>query len=194
MAVRQLDGPSPSSSVVVPHLNRDPVSSLKPWPVTVTLAGVDWVIPALPAADWLAILMAENPDPDDIFPGLLVSDDEQQLEDLLVSGRVTVDDLYEMVLEILEIASGRRWWVALRLIQVATQSWDNIGAELTLSHVDATVLSLAAWLDVLMLTILKTMDPQRVPMFTMQLEDPPMGEGTAIENMEMSADSFLSMG
>jgi len=186
--------PSGSDRVTVPHLNRDPVWSLRPWPVTVRMAHTEWTIPALPATDWLAVLMSESIDPDDILPGLLNDDEAFALEELLSQGVLSIPEVYDTCTDIIEKVSGRNWWVALRLIFIARESWDNVGAELILRRVDANTLSLSAWLDALFLTLLKTMDPKQVPMFTMQLEAPPEGEKAPEQVFEMTAEAFLSMG
>ena len=50
--------PSPESTrATIPKLNKDPIWSLKPWPVVVEMHGVTLEIPALPAVDWLVVLM-----------------------------------------------------------------------------------------------------------------------------------------
>lgn len=183
-----------SPRVAVPKLNRDPISSLRPWPVTVTLGGRDWDIPAMPAADWLVILMTDELDPDDVFPGLLSSEDAADVEDFLSSGVITLEQMYDIVRDIVATATARQWWVGLRLILLARDSWNNIGAQLILKQVDASKVSLSAWLDTVLLTLLNSMDPKDVAMFTMQLEAPPEGEELPAEDMEMSAGAFLSMG
>jgi hypothetical protein len=180
--------------ITVPKLNRDPVASLRPWPVNVTLGSREWQIPALPAADWLSVLMTDELDPDDVFPGLLTFSDASAVEDLLASGDIKLEEMYDTVRDIIATATARQWWVGLRLILVARDSWNNVGAQLILQHVDAAQLSLAAWLDTVLLTVLNSMDPKDVAMFTMQLEAPPEGEELAVEDMEMSSDAFLSMG
>lgn len=187
MAAHQPSAPSPTPRVTIPKVNKDPVWSLRPWPVTVHIAGQDFEVPALVAADWLAILMVETFDPDDIITEILPDS-----EDLLYQGDISLEDLYEVCNDIISMVSGRPWWVALRLIGLARASWEVLGAELILKHVDANVLSLSAWLDALLVVTIRAIDPKDVTMFTMRLEAVPETEEEP--ELEMSAGAFLAMG
>jgi hypothetical protein len=180
--------------VIVPQLVTDPVWSLRPWPVIVEIGPLELVVPALPAADWLAVLMVENIDPDDLFPGLLDPADAEQVEEALYAGELSLDDFDQAFLNLVTTVSGRPWWVALRLISVARQSWAGFGGEMLLRGVDANRLSLSAWLDVLLLTILRNSEPEAVTMFTLQLEMPPPDEVKKVESeLEMSSSAFMAM-
>ena len=192
MAGRRSSAPSPSvdsGRIAVPKLNKDPVQSLKPWPTVVTIHGLESEIPAMMAADWLVLLMREKLDLVDIFIELLPDS-----ESLLFNGSITVEELYDIVIDTISLVSGRHWWVALRLISVARESWDILGARMTMRHIDPTQLSLAAWLDALLMVTLAEMDPKEVTMFTMRLEAVPEFEDVPAEELEMSADAFLAMG
>lgn len=192
MAGRRSSVPSPSADsgrVAVPKLNKDPIQSLRSWPTVVTVHGQECDIPAMSAADWLTLLMKENLDPVDVFIELL-----PEQESLLFDGSITVEELYDLVLDVISLVSGRHWWVAMRLIGVARDSWDILGARMTLRHLDPTQLSLAAWLDALLLVTLAEMDPKDVTIFTMRLEAVPETEDAPAEELEMSADAFLAMG
>ena len=137
----------------------------------------------MPATDWLLILMADAIDPDDVFPGLLSEDDREFVEDLLLAETITVQDLYDTCLDIISEVSARQWWIAMRLVYIARDSWDNLGAEMILTGIDADRISLAAWLDALTALMLKLMEPSKITMFTMQLEAPPVGEEESPEEL-----------
>ena len=171
--------------VTIPKLNKDPIWSLKPWPVVVTLKGRDLEIPALPAVDWLVVLMRPDLDLDDFIDELLPEADALLDEDL------DLQDLYQVCLDAISAVSAMPWWIALRLIWVAREHWEILGPEML--KLDATRVPLSAWLDVLLVTTLSSMDPKDTTMFVMKLEAPPEGEETKPEDMEMSADSFLNM-
>lgn len=191
-AVSQPSAPDTSGSrFTVPKLNKDPVQSLWPLPVELTVAGQEFQIPALPAAEWLTILMVEDLDLSDVFPGMVKG--AEGIEDLILAGRLGLDELEEIVLSIVEVASARPWWVTLRLVGVAQASWDLIGAELLLRGVDAARVSLSAWLDMVLLVTLRSMDPKEVQMFTMKLESPPPSVKVDEADMEMSAAQFMTM-
>jgi len=154
----------------------------------------EWTIPALPAADWLSVLMVEQVDPDDVFPGLLEPEDLEQFDEFIVDGDINLDDVYSSFFDIIETVSGRYWWVALRLIHVAREQWHILGPDMVMRGADPTRLSLSAWLDSLLVTIIQGMKREHVSSFSLQLEAPPAGEEIAEEEMEMSANAFLSMG
>ena len=177
-----------SPQVVIPHHTTDPVMSLRPWAVELEIAGVVYSFPAVPAADWLTVLMAENLDPDQILLDLCPTGYA-----LLFDENVDQEELYLAVLDVVEQVSGRKWWIALRLIGVVRSNWNVLGAEMFYRHIDPTVLSLSAWLDVMLVLTIRAMDPKDVAMFTSRLEIPPAGIESDPADMEMSADQFLSM-
>jgi hypothetical protein len=180
-----------ASHVVIPKLNRDPIQSLCPFSVIVDVCGRDMEIPPLPAADWLAVLMVENLDLDNIFPGFLSPEDEDLVDDLLTTGQLDMDEYEDILLSVIETASARDWWVTFRLVEMARTSWDVLGAELTLRGVDATQVSLAAWLDVVLILALQAMDPQKTQMFTMKLQAPP--PEVEADEPEMAVSDFMAM-
>lgn len=195
MAVRR-SAPSPSGDgaqpqVVIPKTVTDPVWSLRPWPVSVRVVGTMYEIPALPAVDWLAILMAENPDLDNIFPGLLDQEEQDIVTEAMLDGHL--EETFSVCLDIITAVSGRPWYIAMRLIDVARNSWQVLGAEMLLKGVDAERLSLSGWLDILLLTIMNNIDPKEATMFTMRLEAPPADIEVEQPEPEMTASSFMSM-
>jgi len=179
--------PSPESTrVTIPKLNKDPIWSLKPWPVSVEIYGRKLEIPALPAVDWLAVLMQAELTLDDFIDEMLPA-----AEDMLFDSTLSLEELYEVCLEVVSTASGRPWWVTLRLIGIAKESWHILSGEML--KVDATRMSLSGWLDVLLLVILHSMDPKDTTMFSMRLEAAPADVEVPEEEMEMSANAFLKM-
>lgn len=191
MAVR----PSPSSGdlavprVTVPHQTTDPIWSLKSWPVTLEIAGQDWLIPAASAADWLSVLMPNPVDLDEMVR-VMVVDGESLLFDESIG-----TELEELCLDVISMVSGRPWWQALRLISVAVANWNVLGGEMLYRGIIPDQVSLSQWLDVLLLVTLRSMDPKDVMMFTLQLENPPVDViDVEADEMEMSRDQFLSMG
>jgi hypothetical protein len=195
---RRSSGSRPSSAgldsvpkVVTPKLNTDPIWSLQPWPVTVTLGGEDIRIPAMSAVEWLAYLMQPQPDIDGMILDLLPDS-----EDMLFDGRIDLEELYDITLDLVATVCARPWWIALRQIQIACDSWHVLGPQM-LESVDAQLLSIAAWLDVLLVKTLGSMDPKDTTMFVSRLEAPPASLRTQmappIEEMEMDRGSFLSM-
>jgi hypothetical protein len=181
------DPASSSSKVAVPSQTRDPVGSLCPWPTTFRIKGRQFDIPAHSAAEWLAVLMAEDCAIEDVFLEF-VPDGATLLLDAGLG--FELDDVAK---EIITTVSGRPWYVSLRLIQVMRGSWNILGATMLLRGVDATRMSLSGWLDVALLLLFQHLDPKDVAMVTAQLEMPPTGEEVPAEEMEMSREEFLSL-
>lgn len=190
----QFDGGGPGSEppVIIPSHNLDPVWSLKPWPTELELGGQVWEFPAVPAVAWLAILMDEQPDMDRILVDLC----PRGLE-LLFNDTIEPDILYRGLLDLIEMVAARRWWIAMRLISVVRQNWHVLGPEMFLAGVDPEVLSLAAWLDIMMVLTIRAMEAKEVSLFVSRLELPPPSEVAdemdRIEEFEMSREQFLSM-
>lgn len=193
-SARPSPSPSPGTTdngrVTVPKLNQDPVQSLRPLSVLVTVGSEEYEIPAMSAADWLSLLMAPEMDLADVFPGLLP---DEQMEYMLFDSDLSMAEIADLATGIIATVSARSWWVALRLIDVARNSWDVIGGELTLKGVDPERLSLSSWLDVLLLVLLRNMDAKDIPMFTMRLEAPPPHLKDEVEEPTMSAEAFMAM-
>lgn len=188
MVARRPSASSPDR-VQVPHLNKDPVWSLRPWPAVIRVAGQDFEVPPLVAADWLAVLMVEDFSMDEFIMLIL-----PEADDLLYETGLPLDELYEACTDLISTVSARPWWVTMRLINLARESWEVLGAELILKHVDAATLSLSAWLDALLVVTIRALDPKDVTMFTMRLEAVPETEAEEGVEPEMSAEAFLALG
>lgn len=159
----------------------------------ITVGGEEFTIPALPAADWLAALMSEAFSLDDLFPGLLDNEDQDRATATIMNNFHDMDQFSQLTLDIIELASGRSWWVALRLIGAATSSWDVIGAELILKRIDPERLSLAAWLDAALLVMLRNMDEKDTTMFLLKVEAAPPEAAEQATEMTMTREAFASM-
>lgn len=183
-------GPEPQ--VTIPQHNLDPVWSLKPWPVELELDGEIWEFPAVPAVDWLAILMDKELDLDRVLLDLCPRGME-----LLFRDTIEPEVLYRAILDLIETASARRWWIAMRLIGVVKANWHVLGPEMVTTGIDPTVLSLAAWLDCMMVALINAMERKEVGLFVSRLEMPPPSEVAAemerVDEFEMSVEQFLSM-
>lgn len=152
-------------------------------------------IPPVPASSWLTYLLTSEPDLD-----ALVNDLMPELEEYYFENDLSYNAMFLQVLDILSSVSARSWWIAFRLISVATNSWHVIGPRLMTSGIDATQISLAAWLDAVLLITMENMEPKHATMFTLQLEAPLPKEvmralGTEIEQEEITMDrsAFMAM-
>jgi len=164
---------------------------LKPWPAVIWLGGEEFEIPAMAAADWLSYLMQETPDTDGLIMDFL-----DGAEKLIYNEKISVMELYEAVLDLISTVCARPWWVALRQINVARGSWNVLGPKM-LERVDFEHISIAAFLDVLLVVTLESMDPKDTAMFVLKLEALPPefaeNEPAPIDSMQMDRGAFLSL-
>lgn len=189
------DTSSGSGNVTMPKTNRDPVWSLCPWPIEVIRPGLELRIEALPAVHWLQFLLhPTEPDFTSLIAELLPELEEYYLGN---DEAPDLDGLRETVLEIVGVAGARPWWQVLRLTMMAASNWDILGPRLIMNGANATQVSLAAWLDVLILTVLENIEPSKATMFTLQLEAVPTELADSDEEdggfPAMDESAFLSM-
>jgi hypothetical protein len=178
----------------VPTQVTNAVASLRPFDAEINVAG-EWItVPAAPAADWLELLMG-NIELFAIFPGLCDEEDQEYVESCLRSGAVSVFDIENATLDLIETVSGRPWWIALRIIQLYESAWGIVGAYLIQQGIDTTRISLAAWLDVAWPTLFMHLPDDKWSMFAAQIEAPPPEEAqrSSIETVEMSQDTFTAL-
>jgi len=119
----------------------------------------------------------------------LIPDGVQVLMDESISDEEIVDLSFMW----LERASGRPWYVALRMVGVLRNNWNVLGAEILKRAVDPVQLSLSGLLDITLLQALQAMEESQVTMFLTELEMPPPGVDVSEEDMEMSREQFLSL-
>ena len=104
------------------------LASLRQFDIEVDLAGRTWVVPAAPAADWFEAVPSNGACPG--VPGLLTTDDEEQVIDLVLAGEVTHAELERVNHDALTAASGWNWWEAERLIVSIAYDWKVVGGVL----------------------------------------------------------------
>lgn len=163
--------------------------------IEVALNGRRYLIPGQPASWWLAILTDEQVDGSEILPGLLSSQDQQELDDLLLNGELEVSELMVTIREIITVASGHPWWWTLNLISVLRSSH---GTQLLgeLAYLDADKIPFANWLNALYARIVKHMKDQDRTRFDVDLDTPPAdAQVTAEEVIDDDANtrSFFAM-
>jgi hypothetical protein len=112
----------------------DPLASLRVRPIGVACGGREWVIPALPAADWFEAVLAGGSLP--IVPGMLDPGDEEEFLDLMLAGTITEAQALRANRDALGVASGWKWWEAERLIVSIAHDWKVVGGLLLQSGID----------------------------------------------------------
>jgi hypothetical protein len=130
----------------------DPVASLRIWAVEVDLAGRVLRIPPLPAADWLPIVMRLD------LNGLLDLADEIEIDELLLDGVITYEQLQDALTLLLEGAAGRPAWTTFALAHLAAEHWRTIGGDLARRGVQLGTLPLGGALDAIYGSLAAHMD------------------------------------
>lgn len=152
----------------------DPTAHFKQFSTTVTLCEVDFVIPAAPASTWLVILTEEELDGSQIIPGMLSQKDQERLDDLLLSGELTIAELSAGIRDVITTVSGHAWWWTLGLVSVLRgEGGTQVLGEM--SRIRADKVSLANWLNSMYALMVRHMKEQDKAQFDAQLDSPPAG-------------------
>jgi hypothetical protein len=107
----------------------DPAASLRCWALEIDLGGRTYEVPALPAADWLPVLLEGDPL---IVLDMFVSiEDGETIDDLILAGQVKSDELTEALIGAVEQAAGRPFMASYVLVQAATRHWATISGRLS---------------------------------------------------------------
>lgn len=162
-------------------MNIDPTASLKRWAVTVDLGGRRWRIPPHGAGVWLQALRGSY---SQVVPGLLEldSDDQDELLDMLMDGRLRIDECREAARDAIGAVSGMKWWAATRLASYLMQEWGTLGGALLTRGIDLETQPLGAVLTISYRLLLENCkgEPERQKLDIELMKVPP---GVAIEQM-----------
>lgn len=156
----------------------DLVASLQPWSIEdIWIDDQVYSIPAMPASQWLWILLEPSVSLFAIIPGLLVPDAREHVEGLILDGVYSHEDLEDLAWEVVSIAAGRPWWTVLYLLVNAkhTGNLETVQGELALHGVDAAKMSLSSWLSAVYMIFARGMDQQKRQQFDLSLARPMPG-------------------
>jgi hypothetical protein len=171
----------------------DPLASLGLYKVQVSLAGRTWFIPALEAAEWLKILLAEDLDAEEIFPGFCGPEVVAEVNRMIIDETITNEELGDAICDAIAAASGRKWWVTLRLCAFLRKGWDRIGGEMAANGVTPFGVSLSYWLDgayATCLNVIEKGDQRQLTKFTDQLTAPLPGRAKESFDLERNQLAF----
>lgn len=172
-------------------------ASLKPCSIEdIVIGGREYRVPAHPAAVWLEVLLRPQVSLWAIVPGMVEPDANEDVMDLLLGNRLSYAELEDLVWELVAIAAGREWWTALYLITNATRAAnaDIVRGKLALHGVDATAISLAAWLDAIYAIYIENMNEDQRQRFDAQLRRVPPGVKPKIDRAEQRRNFAALMG
>jgi hypothetical protein len=165
------------------------------WGANVSLGGKQFRVPSLDAAAWLEILMAETVDFEALFPGLAGPEAVLEVNQMLLAGDITSEDLEQAILDMLESVAGRVWWITLRLCYALRKNWESVGGELARNAVTPFGVPLSYWLDAAYATlihlILHSQKPKNAEEFSRALTTPPPSEGRNFDE-EANSLAFLA--
>lgn len=185
--------PEPDT-VVLPPVSADPLSYLGPRQTAIEFLGREWLVPALSAADWLEIIWTEPFSPEEIFPGMV---NDPELDDA-ISEALFVDDfdpdsVGEVAMEMIEAASGYRWWFTLKLCTTMRVSWSRIGGMLVLAGVDPNRVTLGSWCSAALALLAEHVRPKEYAKLLFDLNMAPPGyEASEEEEMVMDEAEFMA--
>lgn len=177
------------------------LASIKPRAIEdIQIGDRTYTVDAWPAAEWLEVLLAEQLSLWDIIPGMIGGPEgiyaEEALIEALNGGSLGAEEYAELAYEVLTVAAGRPWWTAMRLCASAVEptigNW--VRGQLVLHHIDATALSLSAWLDALYGIFTQHMDADRRNNFDAMLMRPLPGAKAKVNTKTARASFAAAMG
>lgn len=112
-----------------------------------SFAGRVFKVPAMDAAGWLELLLAETIDYEGLFPGLAGPQAVLEVNQMMLEGQAAEGDLERAILDLLEAVSGRSWWITLRLCFSMRSNWESVGGEMARMGVYPWGMPLGYWLD-----------------------------------------------
>lgn len=125
----------------------DLLAALRPAQVSVTVAGVRFVLDASSASHWLGAIALDTRNLYGIMPGLIADDDLETMRDLMLA-HPDIGDRWRYAAQVaLGRAAGRDWWWALNLSQKALGAWIYTNGILLRQNVDAKNMQLGDWMD-----------------------------------------------
>lgn len=157
------------------------------WAVEFELGGRTFEVPALPAADWLLMLM--NGDLLDV----LDMGDLSAVDEMILGGEVTPEEVGKALTSVIEQATGRSFHASLILAQVAKMQWPVIGGELARRGMRLDQVSIGAALDAIYVTILDRLKPEAAEKFQALLDSEVSPGGKIRPNRAKAMADFEEM-
>lgn len=184
---------SAPQTIRVASTEAEPLASLRSYRIQVDIGTYSWVIPAHDATAWLEVLLADDLDVERLFPGLCGWDVVAEVNFLLAEQAFTVEQLSDAVCDVITAASGRNWWITLRLCRFLRVHWDRVGGELAASGINPDGMPLGRWLDAAygaLLRVLQASNPEQLGELSTKLTQPPPGRSKETFNLEASRAAF----
>lgn len=173
----------------------DPLSSIQPFELVVTLGDEEYRVRAACAAEWLGVLLSqEDLDLSDVLPGMLTDEDQQRMTDDAWDGAFSDEEVNQAALDVITEVSGRDWWWTLHLLWSVAGAWLVVYGRMVAQGIDPTRIPLGAFLDAMYMTSVQNMDKQQRSEFDRMLEQPPPGiEFEEAVDVDAESTAFLNM-
>lgn len=146
----------------------DPVASMRCWAIDIELGGRTYEVPALPAVDWWPVLVSDDLG---LILDMIVSTQDGDLDEKLLSGDISSEELAEALTDALEQAAGRSKHVAMVLAISASVQWHVINGVLAQRGFRWDVMPLGAALDAIHLIHLGNLDKEGREKFQAALDN-----------------------
>lgn len=193
-----MPGRQPQPEVI--HLSSqqvDPVSSMRVWGADVAFADRSFHVPAMDAAGWLELLLADPIDFEGLFPGLAGPEAVFEVNQMLVAGQADSKDLEQAILDLVEAIGGRPWWVTLRLCYSVRSNWEAVGGEMARMGMYPWGMPLGYWLDGAYNTVIdllmKGPKPKSAADWSRAVAEPPPSENRQVDDVANTNAFFAAL-
>jgi hypothetical protein len=140
------------------------------WAVEIELGGRVYEIPALPAVEWWPVLASG--DLNRVLDFIESRpDDPRNVDDLLLSGEFSAEELTEALTDAIEETAGRSFHAAIVLATVANGQWPAIGGALAQAGFRWDEQPLGAALDAIYAAIVERLNKDALDQFLALLEN-----------------------
>lgn len=154
----------------------DPLASMRCWAVEIELGGRVYEIPALPAVEWWPVLVSG--DIGQVLDFIESSpDDPRNVDDLLLSGAFTAEELTQALTDAIEETAGRSLHAAIVLATVANGQWPAIGGALAQAGFRWDEQPLGAALDAIYAAVTERLNKEALDKFLALLDNEALTRG-----------------
>lgn len=184
------------SSLSHGSISVDPLASFVAAAIDLPVGEFDFEVEHRQADEWLKIFLDEEINFNRVLPDMLTELDQQRVETAMFEGILSSDDLARAAFDLITIASGRKWFIALSLCAFVRANWDRLGGMLILAGMgDPSRFTWAAWLDAVYSLCLQNMKPEDASKFVSALTTAPPGYEDEMdwENEEAAFESAMGM-
>lgn len=153
---------------------------VQPYPVTV--GGVQYTVRAMDAARWIIALTGDLHS--SVLPGFLRAAERADLVQRSMVGEVPSGAVWDAARDVIEVASGRRWWQAMYLVGYAEHNGGALYGRLLLAGVSPRGMPFAAWCAAMFAMITKDMDETQRAKFDASFMMPPDGDVSQVDDWD----------